>query len=87
MNLSDLVKIGRKRASANNDDETDDELPSLLELSPNTSTKASKTEPALQQLKQPALDAAGMLHIDQTKSGLGERQGGSRGRRIGSPSS
>jgi hypothetical protein len=85
------VNLGRKRALANNDDESDDDdLPSLEEVfrtAPRlkVSTEASKTEHTLQHLKQPALERSG-IQVDRTKSGLGERQRNSRGRRAGCPS-
>jgi hypothetical protein len=49
-------------------------------LRPKISTKASKTESTLPRLEQPALNGPG-LQVDRSQSGLGERQGDSRGRR------
>ncbi|KAH6701256.1 hypothetical protein BKA61DRAFT_617875 [Leptodontidium sp. MPI-SDFR-AT-0119] len=72
----------RKHALADNDDESDDDFPSLEELPraalrPKISTEASKTGFTLQRLEQPTLYKA-RLQIDRTQSGLDERQGGSR---------
>lgn len=69
-----------KPISAHSDDESDDDLPSLEELFrttplPNASTETSKIENTLEHHKHPAPNA-GIL-VDQTKSGLGERQGDS----------
>ena len=63
----------RKRADAINDDGSDDDLPSLEELSrtalrPKVSTEALKTESTLQRLDQRALNVAG-LQVDRTQSG------------------
>ncbi|KAH6704184.1 hypothetical protein BKA61DRAFT_183702 [Leptodontidium sp. MPI-SDFR-AT-0119] len=71
-----------KRALADNDDESDDEFPSLEELSraalrSKISTEASKTRFTLQLLEQPALHGAG-LQVNSTQSGWGECQGNSR---------
>ncbi|KAH6668337.1 hypothetical protein B0J14DRAFT_160406 [Halenospora varia] len=73
---------GRQRALTVSDDESNDDLPSLEELSrraphPKISTEASKTESTAQRLEQPALDGAG-LQVDRTQPGLGRRQGDSR---------
>lgn len=76
---------GRKRALANNDDESDDDdLPSLEEVFRHTprsrvATATSNTERTIQQLGQPALELAG-IPINLTESGLGDRQGDSPGR-------
>ncbi|PVH67366.1 hypothetical protein DL98DRAFT_600594 [Cadophora sp. DSE1049] len=73
----------RKYALAGNDDESDDEFPSLEELSraglrSKISTEASKAGFTLQPLEQPALHGAG-LQVNSTQSGSGECQGNSRG--------
>ncbi|TVY83406.1 hypothetical protein LSUE1_G002963 [Lachnellula suecica] len=75
------VVEGRKRVLADNDDESDDDLPSLEKFFqtaplPTASTEASKIENTLEHLKHPAPDATGIL-VYQTKSGSGERQGDS----------
>jgi len=72
----------RKRALADNDDESDDDFSSLEELCraalrPKISTEASKTSSTLQRLEQPALHRAG-LQVDRIQSGSGERQDVSR---------
>jgi hypothetical protein len=77
-------------APADNNNGLDDDLPSLEEqsratLRPKISTEASNDGYTLQRLDQPALPWAG-LQDNRAQSGLGERQGGSRGRRTGSPS-
>lgn len=56
---------GRNRALADDDDESDDDLPSLEELTRTAlrrkvSTEASKTESTVQRLEQPALNGAGL---------------------------
>jgi hypothetical protein len=85
VNHSNLSNLGRKRVLTDNDTESDDDLPSLEELfrtpvpPSKPSTEASKIENTLEHLKHPAPDAAEIL-VDQTKSGLGERQGDSPGR-------
>jgi hypothetical protein len=66
-------------------DESDDNLPSLEELSqtiwpPNISTKASKTKSPLQHPDKPALDATGMP-IDYSEPRLSSHQGDNRGSR------
>jgi hypothetical protein len=75
---------------ANNDDESDDDLPSLKEqsratLRPKISTEASDAGSTLQRLEQPALHWAG-LQVNRTQLGSGESQDGSRGRCTGYPS-
>jgi hypothetical protein len=85
------VNLGSKRTLANDDEGSDDDIPSLNELfrttrPPNLSSQASKRECSLWNPVKPGLDVAGM-YIDQTISGLGEGQGetrGSQGRHIGS---
>jgi len=77
-------------APADNDDESDDDLPSLEEqsrttLPPKISTEATNTGSTLQRLQQPALHWAG-LQVNRTQSGSGECQGGSRGGCTGCPS-
>jgi hypothetical protein len=77
-------------APADNNDESDDDLPSLEEqsratLRPKFSTEPSNAGYTLQRLEQPAFPWAG-LQVNRTQSGLGERQGGSRGRCTGCPS-
>jgi hypothetical protein len=84
---SDLSILGRKRAPADSDEESDDDLPSLEKLSRTAlrrknSTEASKPESTMQRLEQPALNGAG-LQVDRIQPGLGE--GESRGRRTGCP--
>ncbi|KAH8782184.1 hypothetical protein BGZ57DRAFT_273789 [Hyaloscypha finlandica] len=76
-------------APADNDDKSDDDLPSLEEqsratLRPKISTEASNAGSTLQRLEQPALHRAG-LQVDRTQSGPGGHQGGSRGRCINCP--
>jgi hypothetical protein len=66
-----------EHALVDNDDESDDDFPSLEELSwaalrPQISTKASKTGPTLQHPEQPALQWAG-LQVDRTQFGLGRQ--------------
>jgi len=73
---------GGQRALANNDDKSDDDSPSLEELSraalrPKISTEASMTWSTFQRLEPPALHWAG-LQVNSTQSESGERQGGSR---------
>lgn len=85
-NHADLSNIGQERALANDNEESDDELPSLEELTarpPNISSEAAKTERTLPHLKQPARDGTG-LQVNRIQSGLGGRQGDSQGRRTGS---
>jgi hypothetical protein len=77
-------------APADNNDESDDDLPSLegqsrATLRPKISTEASNAGSTLQCLEQPALHWAG-LQVNRTQSGPCERQGGSRGRCTGRPS-
>lgn len=72
---------------ANNNGESDDDLPSLEELlrippRPTISDRASRTEPASQYLDQLALNGVA-IQADRIKSGIGERQGDSSGRRVG----
>jgi hypothetical protein len=76
-------------APADNDNESDDDLPSLEEqsratLRPRISTEASNTGSTLQHLEQPALHWAG-LQVNRIQPGSGERQGGSRRRCTGCP--
>jgi hypothetical protein len=76
-------------APADNDDESDDDLPPLKEqsratLRPKISTEASGAGSTLQRLEQPALHWAG-LQVNRTQLGSGEPQDGSRGRCIGCP--
>ena len=89
-----MDKLHRKEfvlgAPADNNDESDDDLPSLEEqsratLCPKISIEASNAGYTLQRLEQPAFPWAG-LQVNRTQSGLGERQGGSRGRCTGCPS-
>jgi hypothetical protein len=77
-------------APADNNDESDDDLPSLEKqsratLRPKISTEPSNAGYTLQRLEQPAFRWAG-LQVNRTQSGVGERQGGSRGRCTGCPS-
>jgi hypothetical protein len=72
------------------DDKSDDDLPSLEKqsratLRPKISTEPSNAGYTLQRLEQPAFRWAG-LQVNRTQSGVGERQGGSRGRCTGCPS-
>lgn len=81
MNNSNLSNLDRKRVLADKDDESDDDLLSLDELSraalrPKISTKASKTGPILQRAEQPALQRVGQ-QVDRTQIGPGGYQGGS----------
>jgi hypothetical protein len=76
-------------APAVNDDESDDDLPSLEEQSRATlrlkiSTEASNAGSTLQRLELPALRWAG-LQVNRTQSGSDECQDGSRGRCTGRP--
>lgn len=76
------------RSLADGDDDSDDDLPSFEELFQTAThtdilTRASKTKRTL-QLEQPAIIGAGM-QVLQTRSGLGERQGDSPGRRAIGP--
>jgi hypothetical protein len=75
-------------APADNDDESDDDLPSLEEqsratLRPKISTEASNAGSTLQRLEQPALLHWAELQVNRTQSGSGECQGGSQGRCTG----
>jgi hypothetical protein len=77
-------------APADNDDESDDDLPSLEEqsratLRPKISTQASNGGSTLQHLEQPELHWAG-LQVNRIQPGSGERQDGSRRRCTGCPS-
>jgi hypothetical protein len=74
-------------APANNDHESDDDLPSLEEqsratLRPKISTEASNAGSTLQCLEQPALHWAG-LQVNRTQPGPGKRQTSNRGRCTG----
>ncbi len=77
-------------APADNDNESDNGLPSLEEqsratLRPKISTEASNAGSTLQRLGQPAPHRAG-LQVNRTQPGSGEHQGGSRGSCTGRPS-
>jgi hypothetical protein len=81
------VNLGLEHAFANNVDKSDDDLPSLEELlrippRPTIFDKASRIEPASPHLDQPALNEV-VIQADRTKSGIGERLGGTLGRPSG----
>jgi hypothetical protein len=83
------MNLGSEHALANNDDESDDDLPPVEDLfrpflHPTILDETSRTEPTSQHLDQLALNSV-ELQADRTKLGIGERQVDSPGRRFGCP--
>lgn len=83
------LKSDCNHTSAQGDNKSDnDYLPPLEEVfqtrfPTKASAKPFKSEHNQQHVKKPASDVTG-IHIDHTKPGLGDRPGGSQGRRISS---